>query len=256
MKLEFHKLPGRDVDIRPAPVDRPWMDETHQRYAYRCLPLNIANAHGWEIYLDQGFRATWTGGPHVNAITVTSHSDAPAPAVSHFGYGVLTFHVPGIIRTEPGYDLMVTGPINRRRDGISPLSGIIETDWNPFSFTMNWQFTRPDVTVNFLPGQPFCHFFPVRRGEIEQFQPKILELTDSPDLHRRYTEWSASRRSFNDDLKVPGSEAERAGWQRNYYKGRDLDGAILAPAEHRTRVRAKPFTVDQSARSQEVLADH
>ena len=35
--------------IQPAPATRDWMDKTPQSYAYRCLPLNIANAHGWEI---------------------------------------------------------------------------------------------------------------------------------------------------------------------------------------------------------------
>ena len=38
---------------------------------------------------------------------------------------------------------MVQGPINRPKDGIAALPGIIETDWSPYSFTMNWMFTRP-----------------------------------------------------------------------------------------------------------------
>ena len=29
-----------------APVERDWMEATNQRFAYRCLPLNIANAYG------------------------------------------------------------------------------------------------------------------------------------------------------------------------------------------------------------------
>src|SRR5271165_1161304 len=35
--------------IRPAEPTRAWMDATPEAFAYRCLPLNIANAHGWEI---------------------------------------------------------------------------------------------------------------------------------------------------------------------------------------------------------------
>ena len=46
MKLIAHVIDGHDVDIRPAPVERDWMDATNQRFAYRCLPLNIANAYG------------------------------------------------------------------------------------------------------------------------------------------------------------------------------------------------------------------
>ena len=35
------------------------MEATNQRYAYRCLPLNIANAYGWEVLCNAGFLAMW-----------------------------------------------------------------------------------------------------------------------------------------------------------------------------------------------------
>ena len=46
MKLIAHVIDGHHVDIRPAPVERDWMDATNQRFAYRCLPLNIAKPMG------------------------------------------------------------------------------------------------------------------------------------------------------------------------------------------------------------------
>ena len=46
MKLTAYVVDGHTVDIRPAPADREWMDNIDQRFAYRCLPLSIANAHG------------------------------------------------------------------------------------------------------------------------------------------------------------------------------------------------------------------
>ena len=33
--------------IRPAEATREWMTDSPESFAYRCLPLNIANAHGW-----------------------------------------------------------------------------------------------------------------------------------------------------------------------------------------------------------------
>jgi Family of unknown function (DUF6065) len=122
--------PGDHVDIRPAPVEREWMEETDQRYAYRCLPLNIANAFGWEVLCPSGFTAVWDGGKGIPSLQVHPDGGAPAPAISHFMQGILTFHIRCLFRTEPGYDLMVQGPINRPKDGIAPLSGVIETDWS------------------------------------------------------------------------------------------------------------------------------
>ena len=49
MKLRVYVLEDQRLDLRPAPVDRACMEATPERYAYRCLPLNIDNAHGLEL---------------------------------------------------------------------------------------------------------------------------------------------------------------------------------------------------------------
>jgi Family of unknown function (DUF6065) len=160
-KLIAYVPDGHNVRIRPAPLEREWMDTTHQRFGYRCLPLNIANAHGWELLCPSGFSARWDGILHKEALHVKPDLWTEAPAVSHFGHGVLTFHVPCLFRTDPGFDLFVTGPINRPKDAIAPLTGVVETDWSAYGFTMNWLFTRANTKVRFERGEPYCHIFPV-----------------------------------------------------------------------------------------------
>src|SRR5271156_1280951 len=166
MKLVAYILEDQPFEIRPAPLERDWMNKTDQRFAYRCLPLNIANAFGWEILCPETFSAIWDGGNALESVYVTVDSDAAAPALSHFGYGILTFHVLCLFRTDPGVELLAQGPINRPKDGIAPLTGVIETDWAPYTFTMNWKFTRRNVPIRFEKGEPFCHVFPVRCGEL------------------------------------------------------------------------------------------
>ena len=240
-KLIAFGLPGQPLDIRPAPYERDWMDATDQRYAYRCLPLTIANAHGWEILCTSGFSAYWNGTLHTDAIRIVPDHEGHHPAISHFGYGVLTFHVPAVFRTEPGYDLMVQGPINRPKDAIAPLSGLVETDWTPFTFTMNWQFTRPNTVIRFEQGEPFCHIFPARRGELERLTPEIRPISDDPQLQAEFAAWTASRATFLDGLKKPDSDASAAKWQKHYYRGRNLEGDEIAGDGHRTKIRLAPF---------------
>ena len=57
--------------------------------------------------------------------------------------GILTFDVAYIFRTPPGYHLLVSGPINTFKDGVAPMTAVVETDWLPYTFTFNYQFTRP-----------------------------------------------------------------------------------------------------------------
>lgn len=233
-------LDGQELRIRPAPVERDWMDATGQRFAYRCLPLNIANAHGWELLCTAPFSAIWDGGGAKEAIEVKAPDGVAPPAVSHFGSGVLTFHLPCLFRTDPGVDLYVTGPINRPKDGIAPLTGVVETDWSPYSFTMNWLFTRPDYRVRFEQNEPFCHIFPIRRGQLESITPVARNLSDDPELERAHRDWSESRNSFNADLRQPESEAAKTRWQKSYFRGTSPDGAP-GPDDHRSRLRLRKF---------------
>ena len=172
---------------------------------------------------------------------IPNRSSRPPAAISHFGHGVLTFHVPIVFRTPPGVDLYVTGPINSPKDGIAPLTGIVETDWLPFSFTMNWLFTRSAQRVRFAAGEPFCHVFPVARGAIEAVEPEIAALSSDPDLHARHDAWAESRAAFNRDLADPQSQASLERWQKLYQRGRDAAGVPAGAAGHRTRLRARPF---------------
>lgn len=241
MKLTAYLEDRRELDIRPAPIERGWMESTGYRFAYRCLPLNIANAHGWEILCPAGFTAVWSGAAELTAVTIVPDAGTTAPAITHFGSGILTFHVPCIFRTEAGYDLMVQGPVNRPKDGISPLSGIVETDWSPYTFTMNWIFTRPQTTVRFEKGEPYCHLFPLRRGELETVDPQLRPLSEDVELKQQYDLWIADRARFNADLKRPGSDARAEKWQKRYQQGLPPGEGRADVENHRTRVRLKPF---------------
>jgi hypothetical protein len=239
-ELTAYVIDGHELRIRPAPLEREWMERTDQRFAYRCLPLNIANAHGWEILNNAGFAAIWDGRTALDAIRIIPDPGTTPMAVSHFGYGVLTFHVPCLFRTATGSDLFVTGPINRPKDSISALSGVVETDWSPFTFTMNWMFTRPYQPVRFEVDEPFCHVFPIERGELEGVTPVLRKLSDNPELEREHKAWTESRNNFNADLGKPGSSAAQQGWQKSYFRGRRQDGHA-GPDDHRSKLRLRPF---------------
>jgi hypothetical protein len=239
VRLICYTLHDQKPLVRPAPVERDWMDRSPEAFAYRCLPLDIANAHGWEVLCPAGFEASWDGEPAASAITVTSEAAPHLLPASHFGSGVLTFHLHGLIRTEPAIQLWVSGSPNRIKDGIQPLQAIVETDWAPYTFTMNWRFTRPG-RVRFEAGEPFCFFFPLRLDLIEQIQPVFVPIERDAATAAAYRAWVAARNGFNADLQVEGSSARTAKWQKAYFRGQMPDGA---PADHghRTRVRVAPF---------------
>ncbi|WP_207801864.1 DUF6065 family protein [Phenylobacterium hankyongense] len=247
MELICYLHPGWRPLVRPASAQRSWMDDTPESFAYRCLPLSIANAHGWEVATPTALEAWWDGGSGVEAvkIQVEGQADPVTAPVSIFGQGVLTFHLAGLFRTPPGWNLWVGGPPNQPKDGLFALSGLVETDWSPFTFTMNWRFTRPHHRVRFEADEPIAFLFPVQRAALESFQPRFAPLDSAPELQAAFYGWSQSREAFHEEMVRNPPQKPADKWQKHYYRGVDASGCSHVD-DHRTKVRAQPFAPDAS----------
>lgn len=221
----------------PAPPTRRWMDQFPDRHAYRCLPLTIANTHGWEILSPCSFEIRWNGGPASTDITFYCFDDFTwlGEFVSaNFANGIVTFSPGYIFRTSPGWGLFVSGPLNSPRDGLSALSGVVETDWLPYPFTMNWQLTRPG-SYRWDKDEPFCAIFPMPREAIESITPQIHDIAENPELAAQCKTWREQREALLARRGTPQQEA----WQRYYFLGQ-LPGSDHPIAHHKTRIRVQP----------------
>jgi len=217
------------MTIEPGPVRRQWMDDTPGRFANRCLPMLLANQHGWWLCTRRRVAAIWYGGHGPETLEVEGGGNI---AVSHFGDGILTWHIPWLFRTSPGWNLWVRGPSNWFLSNAYALEGIVETDWTVATFTMNWLFVEPEHEVLWEPGDPIAMLVPVPRGQVEAIVPRFA---DPPtETARGYHRWESSRSDFNQRLRAdePGAIAE--GWQRDYFLG---DGEH----EHQRRLTLRKF---------------
>jgi hypothetical protein len=255
MKLDCFPPDDVELDIRPASNRRDWMDDTDERFAYRCLPLSIANAHGWMIHCGGGFDVEWNGGDDAQDVQVTPLGDGPIKAEGHFGYGILTFSPKAMFRTEPGYNLWVTGPPNVFKDGIQGLSAVIEADWMPYTFSMNWKITRPHHRIRFERGEPYCFLFPVKRGLAESMEPALRDRSEDPES-KRQLQYAGRMRDFLKNVKymkgLEGVEAQvmnqkALNFQMWYMKGQMPDGSGVFEA-HQKSLQLRPFE-DMRSRS-------
>lgn len=233
----LHERPN--MRLIAAPVDRDWMDLTNQRFAYRCLPLNIANQCGWFLTCSCTFEVYWYGGDAKTEIELRFLDFHDPCVASHFGYGVLTFSLPYLFRTPPGINLWVKGPSNQPKDGIQALEGIVEADWATSTFTMNWKITRPFHWIRFNRGEPICMVVPVPRGLAESMVTQAVPITYDPELEAKYRAWEASRKGFLDSLESNDPEALQRGWQKDYFQGKQAEGGVFDG--HQTRLNLKEF---------------
>jgi len=241
--IAYQYCPDQGLQFRAAPIHREWMDQTKQHFANRCLPLLIANQHGWEVLSPHPLRVTWTGSNAKEGLLL-EEPDGPGSslAVSHFGHGILTWTMSYyLFRTPPGVNLWVRGPANRPKDGASALEGIVETDWTVSTFTMNWKITRPHVPISFEAGEPICLLVPVNRGALEQYEPRIVPIESEPELASRFHHWANSRDGFLEGLADPTSEVARQGWQKDYFQGK---GGVK---DHQRRLHLRPFLREEAS---------
>jgi hypothetical protein len=200
----------------------------------------MANQNGWLLLSPQEITVEWDGSDRTRGLKISSSEPSNRLiAKSHFGSGIVTWTLPWLFRTSPGYNLLIRGPSNIPKDGIYPLEGLVETDWSITSFTMNWKVTRPHVPITFEQGEPFAMILPQRRHELEQVVPQERSINDDPELKKAFMEWSKSRGQFMRDLKQPGTDAAKQVWQRHYTQGKSPSG-MMAP-EHQTRMHLKDF---------------
>jgi hypothetical protein len=220
-------------EIIPGRAERGWMDATTQHFAYRCTPLSIANTSGWELILPGSFSATWHGGHLVSDVVIKptyEHFKLGPVVESVFGHGTITFHPGYLFRTSPGWALIARGAPNTVKDGVVALEGLVETDWLPFTFTMNWRFTRPG-TVYFEKGECFCFISLVPHAVLDEIVPRISDFSEDQNIKVAYDAWRQGRAEFQARIGRGDVEAIKQGWQRDYVHGRDPSG-LSVPTFH------------------------
>ena len=241
MKLIAYKTsPENSQKLVPAARTREWMDETPGSFAYHCLPLVMANSLGWFLINDVACEMEWNGSPEIDAIKIWADDDLTdlqkkALPISHFGSGVVTFHAGYIFRTEEKISLLTKGPANSPKHGIVPLEGVVETDWLPYPFTINWKMTLKNVRVRFERGEPIAQLIPYPADLIASIEPVEDSLESNPDLRAKFEDYRDKRARFNSGHEYRGNKR-----QKFYIRGQDSLGNQY-PENHLTDWKTRSF---------------
>jgi hypothetical protein len=243
MKLIAYKTFDYSIQkLVPAPRTREWMDNTPSAFAYHCLPLVMANSLGWHLLNNVPCEMEWDGTEPSSGLKIWPTEDLTEnekhflPS-SHFGSGVVTFHVEFMFWTERKISIITKGPTNRPKHGIAPLEGVIETDWLPYPFTVNWKMTAKNTRVRFERNEPIAQIIPWPMDTLDQFEPEVRSLQENPELFAQYEDYRKKRTVFNKKFEQDGKKR-----QKYYVRGEDSLGNKAE--EHRTDWKVKPFITD------------
>lgn len=224
---------------------RDWMD-VNNGHAYRCLPLSVANGYGWEILNPVKFDATWSGNLHAEEqIKFNFYPESEEEVAflnhngisSHFGNGIITFSgLNFIIRTTKDHNLFIKCPTNRFKHGAYALEAIIETDWIPYTFTLNVKLTKANETLTFEKDEPLACIFPIPRGYLESFDAIECLGDENSDFNKQHMNWANKR----EELKTQNIKNKNHSF---YTKGlKNIEDKIIYE-EHQKSIRASEFRI-------------
>lgn len=168
------------------------MDAHPMKLGHHCHPLVIANQLGWTISTPCDVEVRWSGGWRADALKVRRGD--PNVVVSTFGVGIVTWRIPYLFRTPPGWHLWVKGPANDPLDGAIPLEGVVESDHATAPFTMSWMLTRRG-TVRWAQSAAICQLVPVPTKQLVDWELMVEE--PQPDLRSAYQSWASERAERN-----------------------------------------------------------
>ena len=160
---------------------KPLNDE-HKRdwftsHFYKCLPLAIGNMQGFVFSLPYTISVFWNGGNSVKDLSIEYGEDYKQYKgmnfiypTSEFGHGILTIHFPLTLKTPPGVNLMTIAPPNFPIVGLSPMTGVVESDNIRFTFTLNIKIDLENTNITILPNYPLIGLLPIPRYFCDSFK--------------------------------------------------------------------------------------
>tara|TARA_B100000085_G_C18555525_1_gene517533 strand:- start:1374 stop:2108 length:735 start_codon:yes stop_codon:yes gene_type:complete len=223
MDIQILNLYENSKDIFPiekSTYKRDWMDAYPNAFAYRCLPLKIANECGWVIKCPVDFDAVYTtDNDPVGSATVTIKGSGDDEKyknyiMSHFGRGVITFSLPFILKTPEPWCIWARGYPNHYKENVSFLEGIVETYWLHSTFTYNIRLVEKNKVVSFKKGEPLIFMTCININDINKSSMCHNSMDNYPELQEGYDKWNVSRAKFNADKNRGPND-----WQKDYQKG-------------------------------------
>jgi len=207
------------------------LNKEHKRdwftpHFYKCLPLSIANMQGFAFSSPFSFEIFWNGENEKDSVFFNVHNDSGIHNIekmnhvslsSEFGHGIFTMHFPLMLKTPPNVNLMTIAPPNYPLPGISPMSGVVETDNLSFTFTLNFKIDLPKTLIKIEKNYPLMGIIPIPRYYCDSFKLinayDILNEDDIEEQRQIAREQNFSREKQNKyGEKTDG----------RYYKGVDI----------------------------------
>lgn len=243
-KFQVQKLFPDSATIEQISARRSWMDETPEKHAYMCFPLNLTNRLGWGISFPEDIRFVWDGITDTTPGHVTI-LEGDKYASTGRGNATVSFTSGLKFTTDKNTSTLIMPVPNLFTRGSQSYTTLISTSFYMHMLPLAWRVTEPNIEIHIPAGQPVAAVLPLSLTSLEEDYE--LELIEEPPG----SEYWEEVKKYGDEAEIKNGVGD---WSKMYRDAVDYRGETVG--EHETKsIKLKTVTCPFTGQTYEVKDD-
>lgn len=239
--IKVTKLFPHSADIEQLGAKRQWMDDTPEKHAYMCFPLNLTNRLGWGISFPEDISFVWDGitdttPDHVKILKGEKY------ASSTRGNATVSFLTGLRFETSPTTSMLAMPVPNLFTRGAQCYTTLLSTSFYIHSLPLAWRVTEPNIEITIPAGTPVAAMIPISLTELESgYELVISENNPGTDY------WDEVRK-YGDMQEIKSGVGD---WSKMYRDAVDYKGESVGAHETKS-IKLKTVTCPFTGQTYEV----
>lgn len=171
-KIFVYKKNDTPAIIKQVSIKRDWMDETHNKHAYQCMPISLANTLGWSISFPIDISFIWDGicdtsSDHVKIIKGKKYCSPVR------GNATVSFNTYLNFKTDIDVTTLIMPVPNLFNENAQCFTTLISTSFYQSELPVAWRVLKPHTEITILANTPVAVFIPLSLSNLENFEVDI-----------------------------------------------------------------------------------
>ncbi len=232
---------GDVANIEQLPARRDWMDQTQDKHAYMCFPLNLTNRLGWSISFPEDISFIWDG------VTDTSPDHVKILKGEKFvhptrGNATISFLTGLKFTTDQNTSILAMPVPNLFIRGAQCYTTLMSTSFYIHMLPLAWRITEPNIEIEIPAGTPVASILPISLTNLENdYELQITE--DLPDG----SYWEEVRK-YGDATIIKNGAGD---WSKMYRDALDYNGNSVGSHETKS-IKLKTVVCPATGKNYEI----
>jgi len=171
-KIEAYLKDGY-AQIEQLSIRRPWVEESHDKFAYLCTPVTTANQLGWGISFPEDISFVWDGEygiPFSNHVKILKGDKFVEVNDSNMG---VTFNTGLHIKTEEHVTTLIMPTPNEFFENMQGFTTLLSTSFYTDQIIVVYKILKPNEICYIKAGTPVATIVPLSLSDLNNSEMQL-----------------------------------------------------------------------------------